>query len=71
MTEYVSNTKELDALPNMAVVQFRGPGLGRKTRLVYQFDDDNWYAPGDTEAMPSSYFPPEAYPAAVLWKPTA
>lgn len=68
-TEYVSNAQELDALPNMSVVQFRGSGLRGKTRLVYQFDESNWYAPGDTEAMPSDYFPPEAYPAAVIWKP--
>lgn len=71
VTETVSDTEELGALPNMSVVQFRGPGLRGKTRLVYQFDELNWYAPGDTEALPSDYFPPEAYPAHVLWKPTA
>lgn len=70
MTEHVDNTAELDALPTLSVVQFRGPGLGHRNRLVWQFDEE-WFSPGSTTSVPSDYFPPEAYPAAVLWKPTA
>ncbi|WP_260972891.1 hypothetical protein [Mycolicibacterium llatzerense] len=68
MTTEVNNPDELAALPKMSVVQFRGPGLGEKTRLVWQYDDE-WYSPGDTESHPSHYFPPAAFPAAVLWTP--
>lgn len=69
MTEYADNTAQLDALPNLSVVQFRGPGLGINNRLVWQLDEE-WFAPGSAESVPSTYFPPEAYPAAVIWKPT-
>jgi len=68
MTEHVHSLAELDALPNLSVVQFRGPGLGAKNRLVWQLDEE-WFNPGSTESVPSTYFPPEAYPAAVLWRP--
>lgn len=68
MTEYIGSTADLDALPKLSVVQFRGPGLGAKNRLVWQLDEE-WFSPGSTESVPSTYFPPEAFPAAVLWKP--
>lgn len=70
MTEYAVDTAELDALPNLSVVQFRGLGLGINNRLVWQLDEE-WFAPGSSESVPSTYFPPEAYPAAVIWKPTS
>ncbi len=69
ITESVETTAELDDLPHMSVVQFRGPGLGARNRLVWQLDEE-WFAPGSDESVPSSYFPPEAFPAAVLWKAT-
>lgn len=65
----VETIDELDALPHMSVVQFRGPGLGARNRLVWQLDEE-WFAPGSDESVPSSDFPPEAFPAAVLWKAT-
>lgn len=66
--ERVETSADLDTLPNMSVVQFRGPGLGARNRLVWQLDEE-WFSPGSTESVPSSYFPPEAFPAAVLCKP--
>mgnify|MGYP005827466441 CR=1 FL=1 len=68
LTEYVGNTVELDALPNLSVVQFRGPDLGDHNRLVWQLDEE-WFSPGSTVSVPSTNFPAEAFPAAVLWKP--
>lgn len=65
----VYTTAELDSLPSMSVVQFRGPGLGACTRLVWQRDGAEWFSPGSAEASASSYFPPEVFPAVVLWRP--
>lgn len=64
----IRNSDELAALPNMSVVQFRGTGLGAHSRLVWQLDDE-WFSPGSTESVATSYFPPEAFPAVVLWQP--
>ncbi|WP_241473894.1 hypothetical protein [Mycolicibacterium neoaurum] len=64
----VRSPAELAQLPNMSVVQFRGPALGNHTRLVWQLDEQ-WYSPGSTECQPANFFPPEAFPAVVLWKP--
>lgn len=52
----------------MSVVQFRGAALGSRARLVWQLDEE-WFAPGSAESVPTSYFPPEAFPAVVLWRP--
>lgn len=68
MAERVETSAELDALPHMSAVQFRGPGLGARNRLVWQLDGE-WFAPGSAESVPSNYFPPEAFPAVVVWKP--
>ncbi|MEB3022974.1 MULTISPECIES: hypothetical protein [Mycolicibacter] len=64
----ISTTAELDGLPNLTVVQFRGTALRGHDRLVWQLDEQ-WFSPGSTESVPSSWFPPEAFPAFVLWSP--
>ncbi len=64
----IRSTAELALLPTMSVVQFRGAALGARNRLVWQLDEE-WYSPGSTESHPTDYFPPEAFPAVVLWTP--
>lgn len=64
----IRSTAELALLPTMSVVQFRGAALGARNRLVWQLDEE-WYSPGSTESHPHDYFPPEAFPAVVLWTP--
>lgn len=55
-------------MPQLSVVQFRGPGLGAKNRLVWQFDEE-WFSAGDSWSMTSSQVPPDAFPAVLLWAP--
>lgn len=68
MMSTIRSTAELALLPTMSVVQFRGTGLGARNRLVWQLDEE-WFSPGSTESHPHDYFPPEAFPAVVLWTP--
>ncbi|WP_006244016.1 hypothetical protein [Mycolicibacterium tusciae] len=64
----IRSTAELALLPTMSVVQFRGAALGTRNRLVWQLDQE-WFSPGSTESHPTDCFPPEAFPAVVLWTP--
>ncbi|OFJ50923.1 hypothetical protein BEL07_25490 [Mycolicibacterium grossiae] len=64
----VRSAAELALLPTMSVVQFRGAALGARNRLVWQLAEE-WFSPGSTESHPHDYFPPEAFPAVVLWTP--
>ena len=65
---YACTIAELDALPQLSVVQFRGSGLGTNPDLVWQLDGE-WFSPGSTASVPSPNFPPEAFPALILWRP--
>jgi hypothetical protein len=65
---HVNSGDELAQLPNLSVVQFRGPGLGERNRLVWQLDEE-WFSAGSEWSLPSNGFPPDAFPAAVLWVP--
>jgi hypothetical protein len=67
-TAVIHNSDEVDQLPSLSVVQFRGPGLRGRDRLVWQLDQE-WFSAGDAESFPTSYFPPDAFPAVVLWVP--
>lgn len=64
----IRSIAELARLPQLSVVQFRGPGLGAKNRLVWQLDDE-WFSAGDSWSMPTAQVPPEAFPAVLLWAP--
>lgn len=65
----IRSLAELAPLPQLSVVQFRGPGLGAKNRLVWQLDDE-WFSAGDSWSIPPSEVPPDALPAVLLWVPT-
>lgn len=54
-------------LPNLSVVRFRGQGLDG--RSVWQLENNKWLSPGSVESVHATGFPPEAFPAAVLWSP--
>lgn len=64
----VTTVEELDALPKFSVVQFRGESLGANNRVVWQLDEA-WFPAGSEEYMYSKEFPPEAFPAHLLWTP--
>lgn len=64
----IQGAEELEQLPQLSVVQFRGPALGGNNRVVWQLDEA-WFPAGGTEYMYSNQFPAEAFPAAVLWTP--
>ncbi|POX90186.1 hypothetical protein C3473_24690 [Mycobacterium kansasii] len=64
----ISDKAGLAQLPNLSVVQFRGESLGSNNRLIWQLDEE-WYAPGSEDPVKTEWFPPEAYPAVVLWEP--
>lgn len=65
---FAHTAEELAQLPNLSVVQFRGPGLGERNRLVWQLDEE-WFSPGSEWSVPPNGIPPEAFPALVLWVP--
>ncbi|WP_133258867.1 hypothetical protein [Mycolicibacter senuensis] len=64
----INTAAELACVPNLTAVQFRGEALRGNDRLVWQLDEQ-WFSPGSTESVPSTWFPPEAFPAFVLWSP--
>lgn len=64
----INHVDELNELPQLSVVQFRGEGLGVNNRVVWQLDGA-WFPAGGTDFMYGYDFPAEAYPARVLWTP--
>lgn len=64
----ITTGDQLEALPQFSVVRFLGAGLGTNTRLVWQLDEA-WFAAGSPDYMGSGEFPPDAFPAVVIWNP--